>query len=208
MQASLQRASCFPICILSSTRTARLQCSARRRDDGRMDDHLARSERTRKAFRDRDRVAGIFVQRAAGGLRLDASLEEAAGAAIESIRLRIGRADHVLRYLRNGYTSWDGSYFIELENARGVVTAETGALTGHAVTALVASNGAAAVLGFLRHDRFQSRFRFAFDGPLTIDAETLIDHARGGERITAEPLILLAGPIEDTLRAWARAVAR
>jgi alpha-galactosidase len=144
---------------------------------------------------------------AAGALRLDASLEEAAGATIESIGLRIGRAAPVLRYLRNGYTSWDGSYFLELDSARGVVTAETGALTGHAVTALVARDGAAAVLGFLRHDRFQSRFRFAFDGPLTLDVETLIDQTPCGERIAAEPLLLLAGPVEDTLRAWARAVA-
>ena len=60
-------------------------------------------------------------------------------ASIDSIGLRIGRADPALRYLRNGYTSWDGSYFIELESARGVVTADTGALTGHAVTALVAA---------------------------------------------------------------------
>ena len=119
---------------------APLACAAPRVDamNARMDNHLARSRRTGKAFRYRDRVAGSFVRRVASGLRLDASLEEAAGASIESIGLRIGRADSVLRYLRNGYTSWDGSYFIELDSARGVVTAETGALTGHAVTALVA----------------------------------------------------------------------
>ena len=89
-------------------------------------------------------------------MRLDVSLEQATDVSIEFIGLRIGRANPVLRYLRNGYTSWDGSYFIELDSARGVVTADTGALTGHAVTALVARDGAAAVLGFLRHDRFRA----------------------------------------------------
>ena len=158
-------------------------------------------------------VLAIASQRSSRGaaataLRLDVSLEDAADVSIESIGLRIGHVDPVLRYLRSGYTSWDGSYFIELGSARGVVTADTGALTGHAVTALVARDGAAAVLGFLRHDRFQSRFRFAFDGPLTIDVETLIDQVPCGERIAAEPLLLLAGAaVEDTLRTWARAVA-
>ena len=120
---------------------------------------------------------GPATDAAAASLRLDMSLEGAADASIDSIGLRIGRADPVLRYLRNGYTSWDGSYFIELESARGVVTAETGALTGHAVTALVAQDGAAAVLGFLRHDRFQSRLRFAFADRAPDDRRRNVDRS-------------------------------
>src|SRR5690349_1753255 len=41
-------------------------------------------------------------------LRLDLTLEGApAGTTIDSLGLRFGRCDNVLRYLRNGYTSWD-----------------------------------------------------------------------------------------------------
>jgi hypothetical protein len=145
---------------------------------------------------------------ASAGLRLDLSLEGVGETSLESLGLRIGRADGVQRYLRHGYTSWDGSYFVELHSARHIVTAETGALTGHAVTALVADKGEAAVLGFLKHDRFQSRFRFAFaDGPLTIDVETLLDQVPCAGRVSAEPLLLLAGPVEDAMRAWACRVA-
>ncbi len=62
------------------------------------------------------------------------------------------------------------------------------------MTALVSEAGETAVLGFLRHDRFQSRFRFAFaEGPLTIDVETLIDASVRGDRIEAEPLAPAVG---------------
>lgn len=149
---------------------------------------------------------------AGSGLRLDISLEAAAGEsleAIDSLGLRIGRAANVRRYLRNGYMSWDGSYFIELDSGRGVVDADPSALTGHAVTALVARDGGTAVLGYLRHDRFQSRFKFAFArGPLSIHVETLIDGVPHTNRVAAETMILLGGDaVEETLRRWARSVA-
>jgi hypothetical protein len=149
---------------------------------------------------------------AGGGLRLEVSIQAPAGAPIapvDSLGLRIGRAANVLRYLRHGYTSWDGSYFIEPDSGRGIVEADSNALLGHAVTALVSRSGGTAVLGFLRHDRFQSRFRFAFaEGPLSIDVETLIDQVPHADRIAAETLVLLAGDaVEEVLRRWARQVA-
>lgn len=143
-------------------------------------------------------------------LALDLALEGArAGSSIDSIGLRVGRAANVLRYLRNGYMSWDGSFFIEPDSARGVVEVDPRASMGHAMTALVSRNAEAAVLGFLRHDRFQSRFRFAFsNGPLSIDVETLIDGVAHNGRVTAETLALLAGTeVEETLRRWAHLVA-
>ena len=145
------------------------------------------------------------------GLRLELVLEGLqAGAPIDSIGLRIGRAANVLRFLRSGYMSWDGSAFIEVDGARGVLEGDPRSLTGHAVTALVSRTGQTAVLGFLRHDRFQSRLRFDFSaGPLSIDVEILIDRVPHAGRIGAEPLALLAGvDVEETLRQWARAVAR
>src|SRR5688572_2339188 len=152
-----------------------------------------------------------FVVEIAGDpATLTISLQGLANGSVDSLGLRIGRAANVVRYLRNGYTSWDGSYFVELEAARSIIGADPQALLGHAMTALVSNAGGVAVLGFLRHDRFQSRFRFAFaDGPLSIDVETLIDGAVRGDRIEAEPLVLLAGvDVEETLRDWARRVAQ
>jgi len=95
---------------------------------------------------------------------------------LASLGLRFGRVGNVARYLRNGYMSWDGSYFVEPRAARAAAAADPAILSGYATTALVSPQGGAAVLGFLRHDRFQSRLRFDFaDGPLAVDVETLID---------------------------------
>ncbi|MEA3181219.1 MAG: alpha-galactosidase [Gammaproteobacteria bacterium] len=144
------------------------------------------------------------------GLRLELAIESAPPETRpQSIGLRIGAAEGVLRYLRNGYTSWDGSYFVEVDKARADATEASPALTGYAMTALLSSPEQACVLGFLRHDRFQNRLRFAFaNGPLSIDVETLTDAVAHDGRIQAEPLVLLAGTgVEETLRSWARLVA-
>ncbi|MGH8189125.1 MAG: hypothetical protein ACREUC_21390, partial [Steroidobacteraceae bacterium] len=145
------------------------------------------------------------------GLRLEVSVEGIADASIDSIGVRIGKVSNVLRYLRNGYTSWDGSYFVEPDGPlpSPLPQAGEGTVVGHAMTALVAGNGGTAVLGFLRHDRFQSRLRFAMTaGSLSIDVETLIDQVPHSQRIAAEALVLLAGDaVESTLRRWAHAVA-
>lgn len=142
-------------------------------------------------------------------LQLDLALEGVASeTSVDSIGLKIGRIAGLVRYLRNGYTSWDGSYFVEPDAARDIIAADPRALIGHAMTALVSRTGEAAVLGFLRHDRFQSRFGFALDGEsVSITAETLIDRTTHGGRVTAESLILIAGvEVEETLRRWARKV--
>jgi hypothetical protein len=143
-------------------------------------------------------------------LRLDLAMEGAgASTAIDSLGLRMGRVDDVLRYLRNGYTSWDGSYFVEIESARGQKNIDARCLSGYAVTALVGRDVATAAIGFLRHDRYQSRLRFEFaSGPFSVDLETLIDRVPSEGEIRAEPLVLLAGSsVEDTLRRWSRHVA-
>jgi hypothetical protein len=135
------------------------------------------------------------------GLLLDLTLESMpAELRPHSVGLRIGSAEGVSNYLRNGYTSWDGSYFVEPGPE---------AQTGYAMTALLSRSEQTAVLGFLRHDRFQSRLRFAFtNGTLSIDVETLTDAVAHNGQIRAEPLILLAGTgVEETLRGWARLVA-
>ncbi|HEY2400251.1 MAG TPA: glycoside hydrolase family 36 protein [Steroidobacteraceae bacterium] len=143
----------------------------------------------------------LQLHRATEGLRLDLTLEStSADLRPHSFGLRIGSAEGVSKYLRNGYTSWDGSYFVEPAPE---------AQTGYAMTALLSQSEQTAVLGFLRHDRFQSRLRFALtNATLSIDVETLTDGVAHDGQIQAEPLILLAGTgVEETLRSWARLVA-
>src|SRR5687767_4804165 len=94
-----------------------------------------------------ERSFTLTITSFASHLRFEMSLTDAARVSAASIGLRIGRADNVRRYLRHGYTSWDGSYFVELASARGLALRETGALTGHAMTAVLAADGEAAVLG-------------------------------------------------------------
>ena len=145
-----------------------------------------------------------------GALRLDLCLEALApDVPIDALGIRFGKVAGAVRYLRNGYTSWDGSCFEELGRPRGA-REEAPVLTGHAVTALVAREGGVAVLGFLRHDRYQSRLRFvAGVDSLSMDVETIVDRADHGGHVGIEPLILLAGSeLEETLRQWAGRVAR
>ncbi|MGV3649807.1 MAG: glycoside hydrolase family 36 protein [Devosia sp.] len=144
--------------------------------------------------------------------RLDMRVEGFAGTlAPSAIGLRLSRIDNVQRYLRNGYMSWDGSYFVEPDAVRSLAPPDPTLLEAYAMTALVPRGQAqSAVLGFLRHDRFQSRLRFSFaDGPLGLDIETLIDGVPHEGNVAAEPLVLFAGgaDIEETLRDWARQVA-
>jgi len=129
---------------------------------------------------------------------------------LDSLGLRIGSAGNVRQYLRNGYMSWDGSYFVEPDTARDVVGADPAIASGYAATALLPRGGEGAViLGFLRHDTYQSRFRFDFaQGGLAIQVETLLDRKPFSGAIHAEPLILFAAhEVEEGLRDWARAVA-
>ena len=129
---------------------------------------------------------------------------------LAAIGLRIGSAGNVRQYLRNGYTSWDGSYFVEPDAARDVVSADPAIATGHACTALLPrSSSQAVILGFVRHDTYQSRFMFNFlGGGLALDVETLLDRKPFAGEVRAEPLVLFAADSpEDGLRQWARAVA-
>lgn len=128
---------------------------------------------------------------------------------LDSIGISIGRAGNVRRYLRNGYSSWDGSYFVQPDSACALAESDPDSLSGHAVTALISDTGRTAVLGFLRHDRFQSRLRFAFSvGAFALAVETLIDRTNLAGPVVSETLVLLAGSeTEETMRSWARHVA-
>lgn len=129
---------------------------------------------------------------------------------LAAIGIRIGSAANVRQYLRNGYMSWDGSYFVEPEAAREVAKSDTALTHGYAATALLPQTGnGVVVLGFLRHDRYQSQFTFDFsEGPLALTVETLIDRKPMWGEITSEPITLFYDEgVEEGLRRWARAVA-
>ena len=123
---------------------------------------------------------------------------EGEGPAAMSLGLRFPEVAGVTSYMRNGYHSWDGAWF--------AAPGDPDASEGHAFTALTGDGDNATILGFERHDRFQSRFRFIpANGALTIDAETLLDRTAASE---SETLLLFDGQgVDVQMRRWSRLVA-
>jgi alpha-galactosidase len=129
---------------------------------------------------------------------------------IASIGFRIGLVEGVQLYLRNGYQSWDGSFFVEPGTSVGDGPPAKAPTLGFAMTALLPSAAdGALVLGFTRHDRFQSRFDFGGSAEkLFFDVQTLWDRVPHDGIIAAEPLVLIEdGSVEGALRCWSRTVA-
>lgn len=129
-----------------------------------------------------------------------------AGTSPQAIGLRL-KVTGARAYLRNGYQSWDGTYFVAPGTPAGTGPPAKAPTLGFALTALLPAEGdGALIIGFDRHDRFQTRFRFAGDvDTLLIDVETLLD---GTGATCAETLHLFDGPqVEETLRRWSRRVA-
>jgi alpha-galactosidase len=131
------------------------------------------------------------------------------GQAVDALGVQFGFVRNAVRFLRNGYMSWDGSFFVEPLNAAPFAALDPRLCEGHAMTGLVTPEGSVATIGFLRHDRFQSRIRFDYaHGPLSIGFETLLDRIPHEGSLAAETLILGFNPkVEEGLRDWARAVA-
>jgi len=132
------------------------------------------------------------------------------GRAVDSLGLRFTSIEGVRLYLRNGYQSWDGSFFVEPGTAAGDGPPARAPTLGFAMTALLPKNNqGAVVLGFTRHDRFQSRFRFGgtADHP-AVDVETLWDRVPHDGTVEAETLVLLDDPsVERALRTWSELTA-
>ncbi len=138
--------------------------------------------------------------------RLDIAASGLAEAPL-SLGLRFSAVSGVRRYLRNGYHSWDGSFFADPGTPAGDAPPGKEPTLGFAMTALVPTEGpGAVVLGFDRHDRFQNRFRFGGDAAaMTIDVETLLDRTGAA---AAESLFFYADPdVETALIRWSDRVA-
>ncbi len=133
---------------------------------------------------------------------------EGHGPPLSSIGLRFSAIAGVGSYLRNGYQSWDGSFFAAPGTPAGDGPPAKAPTLGFAVTALLPAAGdGALVLGFTRHDRFQSRLSFAGTAAaFAFDVETLLDLVPGAA--AGEPLVLFtADQAEAGLRQWSQLVA-
>ena len=163
------------------------------------------------AWRLSEGQAVLEIRPAAEGLRLAFRLEGLPPErAIDSLGLRFGAVTGARRYLRNGYQSWDGSSFVVPGTPAGDGPPAKAPTLGFAMTALLPAAGqGAVVLGFTRHDRFQSRLRFGGDAAtLSLDIETLRDRVPHNGTVEAEPLVLFEGDaVEDSLCRWSRLVA-
>ncbi|WP_026871866.1 glycoside hydrolase family 36 protein [Inquilinus limosus] len=130
-----------------------------------------------------------------------------AGRPLSALGLEIGHAGPARAYLRTGYHSWDGSFFVTPER---LASGDEKAWTGYAVTQLLPRDGeGGVVLGALRHDRFQHRFGFRpATGGFAVVIEALWDHAPHDGNAVSEWFALFEhAAVEEGLRAWARAVA-
>jgi len=129
---------------------------------------------------------------------------------IASLGVRFGTVQGVRRYLRNGYQSWDGTFFVEPGTTAGDGPPPKAPTIGFAMTEfLPEGDDGALVLGFTRHDRFQSRFDFSgiADRP-SFDVQTIWDRVAHDGEISAEPLVLIEDDqVEEALRRWSRIVA-
>lgn len=132
---------------------------------------------------------------------------EGLDAAPGAIGLRFGAVGGVRRYLRNGYHSWDGSFFADPGTPARDEPAGKEPTLGFAMTALVpADAGGAVVVGFDRHDRFQNRFRFGGTADaMRIDAETLVD--RSGAAASETLYVFADDDVEAALIRWSGRVA-
>ena len=136
----------------------------------------------------------------------------AAGSALNSFGIRFQQVNNLRQYLRHGYHSWDGSYFVDPEALAGWGTEETRPETGYAMTLLMPRNAPGSlVIGFERHDRFQQTFTFdTRNNPPSLAVETLWDgkHRTESMRCESERLLIFEHPqVEGALREWARRVA-
>lgn len=150
-----------------------------------------------------------FVLELTQGDRLELRCRiEGRGAPLASIGLRFAGIGGVRSYLRNGYQSWDGSFFAAPGTPAGDGPPAKAPTLGFAVTELLPqSGGDALVLGFTRHDRFQSRFTFGGTAEaFAFDVETLLDQVPG--ECAGEPLVLFtANGAEAGLRQWSQIAA-
>ena len=132
---------------------------------------------------------------------------------LDSFGLRFQQIENLRAYLRNGYTSWDGSSYVDVDGLADFGLDEIRPEIGYAMTQLLPRyRGNPLLLGFDRHDRFQQVFKFdTTQCPPALTVLTLWDQKErtGLSRCESERLVIFeSDQVEDGLRAWAAIVAQ
>ncbi|MDX1416001.1 MAG: glycoside hydrolase family 36 protein [Candidatus Promineifilaceae bacterium] len=131
---------------------------------------------------------------------------------LDSFGLQIAAVDNLRAYLRQGYTSWDGSYYVQPDAMIDFGADEPRPATGYAMTQILPRNGRGClIIGFDRHDRYQQTFAFdTRQQPCSLMVQTWWDRKDYGAmpRCESERLVIFTHEqVEEGLREWARIVA-
>ena len=129
-----------------------------------------------------------------------------------SFGIYISEISNIKQFLRNGFSSTDGSWYDEPENFLRVEGIEYLKVEGFAMTQLIPRYGVGSmVLGFDRHDRFQHVFTFSTERtPLSLSIETIWDHKTviPGITCSSEWLeIFDHNGVEEAVKVWAQTVS-
>ena len=132
---------------------------------------------------------------------------------LDSFGLRFEQVENLRQYLRNGYFSWDGSYYVQPDTLPDLAENVSRLETGYSMCQFLPRHGTGSlVLGFDRHDRFQQTFTFDMrHQPLALTIQTWWDSKDRSEleRCESEQLIIFShADVENGLREWARFVAQ
>ena len=131
------------------------------------------------------------------------------GLVLDSFGLQFEQIENLRQFLRNGYFSWDGSYYVQPDSMAGSGENVLQLEIGYAMCQLLPRHGRGClILGFDRHDRFQQTFAFDLKHrPPTLTIQTLWDRKNraGLDRCGSEQLVIFShDEIENGLREWAR----
>lgn len=130
---------------------------------------------------------------------------------LDTFGIQFQRIENLRAYLRSGYHSWDGSSYVHPGNIPAEWKDRTSLETGYAFTQLLPQIGEqAAMLGFDRHDRYQTTFTWDTLG--SNDALTILTHWEGKsvpeQGAFSESLYIFdCQEYEEGLRQWSRIVA-
>jgi alpha-galactosidase len=131
---------------------------------------------------------------------------------LDSFGLQFREIENLRAYLRNGYTSWDSSTYVDVEALTDFGSHETRPETGYAMIQLLPRHGERPLmLGFDRHDRFQHTFTVdTLCCPPALTIRTFWDQKDWSNlsRCESERLVIFeSDQVEKGLREWAAVVA-
>jgi hypothetical protein len=134
---------------------------------------------------------------------------------LDSFGLRFEQVENLRQYLRHGYFSWDGSFYVQPDMLVDMNAELSHLETGYGMCQLLPRHGHGSlslILGFDRHDRFQQSFTFDLSHqPPALTIQTWWDRKDRSrlERCESEQLYIFPhAEVENGLRAWAHLAAQ